>query len=68
MFPRERLNYNNEERCFLRGPCQGVINGTSLEFSQWSTVDFSIGDSQKDIPFLSSERAYHRKNTVTVKE
>jgi hypothetical protein len=28
MFPR--LNYNNEVRCFLRGPYQGVINGTSL--------------------------------------
>jgi hypothetical protein len=34
MFPRKRLNCNKEKRCFLRGPCQGVINGTSLEFGQ----------------------------------
>jgi hypothetical protein len=34
MPPRKRLNHNKEKRCFLRDPCQGVINGTSLEFSQ----------------------------------
>jgi hypothetical protein len=33
-FPRNRLEYNNK-RCFLHGLCQGVINGTSLEVSQW---------------------------------
>jgi hypothetical protein len=26
------MKYNNE-RCFLRGPCQEFINGTGLEFS-----------------------------------
>jgi hypothetical protein len=31
---KQQLDYKNEERCFLCGPCQGVINGTSLEFSQ----------------------------------
>jgi hypothetical protein len=35
MFPRQRLNYNNDERCFLRVPRRGIINGTSLEFSQF---------------------------------
>jgi hypothetical protein len=25
--------YNNEERCFLRGPCRGIISGTKLELS-----------------------------------
>jgi hypothetical protein len=35
MFPRQRFNYNNENRCFLSGPCQGIINETSLEFSQY---------------------------------
>jgi hypothetical protein len=29
-FPREQMNYNNGELCFLRGSCQGAINGTSL--------------------------------------
>jgi hypothetical protein len=34
---KQQLN-NNEERCFLRGPCQCVINGTCLELSQlWNT-------------------------------
>jgi hypothetical protein len=28
MFPRQRFNYKNEERCFERGPCRSVINGT----------------------------------------
>jgi hypothetical protein len=32
--PQKRLEYNNE-RCFLRGPYQGVFSGTSLEFSQF---------------------------------
>jgi hypothetical protein len=35
MYVRQRLNYNSENQCFLRGPNQGVINGTSLEFSQY---------------------------------
>jgi hypothetical protein len=30
MFPRQRLKYNNEERCFLLGPCRGVTSGTEL--------------------------------------
>jgi hypothetical protein len=30
----KQLNYNNEERCFLRGLCQGIINGTIFELSQ----------------------------------
>jgi hypothetical protein len=34
IYPRQRLNYKNEKRCFLRRPCQGGINVTSLEFSQ----------------------------------
>jgi hypothetical protein len=34
IFPRKRLSYNNDERCFLHDTFQGVINGTSLEFSQ----------------------------------
>jgi hypothetical protein len=33
MFPRKRLNYNNE-RCFLCGPSQRIINGTNLKFSE----------------------------------
>jgi hypothetical protein len=28
---RQQLNDNNEDRCFLRGPCRDVINGTSWE-------------------------------------
>jgi hypothetical protein len=32
----QQLNYNNEEQCFLSGPCQGVINETSLEFTSFS--------------------------------
>jgi hypothetical protein len=39
MFPRKRLNNNNEARCFLRGPCQDVISCTSLE------LQFSTGQS-----------------------
>jgi hypothetical protein len=31
MFPRQQLNYKNEERCFLCGACRGVISRTSLE-------------------------------------
>jgi hypothetical protein len=34
MFPRQKFNYENEDQCFLRGPCRGVITRTSLEFSQ----------------------------------
>jgi hypothetical protein len=30
---KQQLNYNNEERGFLRGPCRSVIGSTSLEFS-----------------------------------
>jgi hypothetical protein len=26
---KQQLNYNSEERCFLCGPCQNVISGTS---------------------------------------
>jgi hypothetical protein len=36
MFPRQQLNDNNEERCLLRGPCQGVIGMTGLELIQFS--------------------------------
>jgi hypothetical protein len=39
MFPWQRLNYNSEELCFLHSLYQGVISGTSLEFSQLSRVE-----------------------------
>jgi hypothetical protein len=29
MFPQQRLRYNNEERCFLRGPYRDLISGAS---------------------------------------
>jgi hypothetical protein len=38
MFPRQQLNYNTEERCFLRGRCQGVIGTTGLEFGKWQNI------------------------------
>jgi hypothetical protein len=28
MFPLQQLNYNNEERCFLCGPCRDVLSRT----------------------------------------
>jgi hypothetical protein len=31
LFPRKRLNYNNEERCFISGPYSVVISGRSWE-------------------------------------
>jgi hypothetical protein len=31
MFQRQQLNYKKEERCFLCGPCRGIVSGTSLE-------------------------------------
>jgi hypothetical protein len=27
IFNKQQLNYNNEKRCFLRGPCQGLSMG-----------------------------------------
>jgi hypothetical protein len=30
---KSQFNSNNEERCFLSVPCEGVIKGTSLKFS-----------------------------------
>jgi hypothetical protein len=32
MFPWQILKYNNDRRCFLRGPCRGVINGKTFGF------------------------------------
>jgi hypothetical protein len=38
MFPRQQLNYNDEELCFPCGACRDVISGTSLELQ---LVEFS---------------------------
>jgi hypothetical protein len=55
MFPRKRLNYNNEERCFLCGPCRDFISGTSLEVQLvkrsvgvWCEMAASLGVSWSD--------------------
>jgi hypothetical protein len=38
MFPWQQLNYNNEEQCFVCGPCRGVVS-RSLQFSQlWQSL------------------------------
>jgi hypothetical protein len=34
MFQWQKLNYNNEEQCFLCSPCQDVIRGTSWALHQ----------------------------------
>jgi hypothetical protein len=49
MFPWQRLNYSSEERCFLHGPCQGVINRTSLEFSQLWDIRQPVRTLAEDI-------------------
>jgi hypothetical protein len=49
MFPWQRLSYSNEEQCFLRGPCQGVINRTSLKFSQWWDIHQPVRMLAEDI-------------------
>jgi hypothetical protein len=36
-------------RCFLRGPCQGDINGTSLEFRQLRDIFQTVRILAKDI-------------------
>jgi hypothetical protein len=38
MFPRQQLNYNDEEWCFLGCPCRGVISRTRIEFRQLETI------------------------------
>jgi hypothetical protein len=43
------MNHNNKEPSFLRCPCQGVINGTSLEFSQLWDIRQSVRTSVEDI-------------------
>jgi hypothetical protein len=40
MLPRQQLNYNNAERCFLCGSCGDVINGTSWEL-KWLSEEGS---------------------------
>jgi hypothetical protein len=52
MFPWKRLNYKNEERCFLCGPCQGVTNGTSLEFSQLWDIRQPVRTLAEDIVMI----------------
>jgi hypothetical protein len=49
MFPRKILNYNDEKRCLLRGQCRGVINGTSLEFSQLWDIRWPVRTLAGDI-------------------
>jgi hypothetical protein len=44
-------------RCFLRGPCQGIINGTSLEFSwvarRWPSGNVITGEAEES-PLLEA--------------
>jgi hypothetical protein len=55
MLNKQQLNYNNEERRFLRGPYQWAINETNFEFSQsvkprlggWCEMAASLGVSQR---------------------
>jgi hypothetical protein len=58
MCQRQRLNYYNENRCFLRGPCQGVINGTNLEFSQ-------LWDIRQQVRTLAEDSARIRYQETT---
>jgi hypothetical protein len=37
-FTIDWLTCNNEEQCFLHGPCQGVVNGTCLELGQMNRL------------------------------